>query len=217
MMIRIIVADDHDLFRRGLRNYLEAEDDFCVVGEAANGLEVGPLVEQLLPDILILDLTMPGKNGIEVLQEVTQQWPNTHVIILSAYSDETFVRKALASGAHAYIAKDAPPVELNRAIGEVMVGHRYLSPSLSQRAIDAFLETGPVPANDQINLLTRREREILTLAASGLNNTQIGDKLSISPRTVETHRTRVLHKLGLHNQSELIRYALRNGVLNADD
>jgi two-component system response regulator NreC len=217
MMIRIIIADDHYLLRQGLRSYFETEDGISIVGEAANGLEVGPLVEQLLPDILFLDLKMPGKNGFEVIQEVTTQWPNTHVIVLSAHSDDTFVRKALAAGADAYIVKDAPPTELNRAIAEVMVGHRYLSPSLSQRAIDAFLETAPVPANYQQNLLTRREREILVLAASGLNNTQIGDKLGISPRTVETHRTRVLHKLGLHNQSELIRYALRNGILNADD
>src|SRR5258708_12543248 len=104
MMISIIVADDHDLLRRGLRNYLTAQDEFTVVGEAANGLEVGPLVEQLLPDILILDLTMPGKSGIEVLQEVTQQWPNTHVIILSSYSHETFARKSPPSPAHPSIA-----------------------------------------------------------------------------------------------------------------
>src|SRR5258708_3729051 len=212
-MITIVVVDDHHVVRQGLRGFLETEPDFEIVGEAASGLEAGPLVEQLRRDVLIVDLLMPDVDGFEVIKQVVAQWPQTRVIVLSMYSDETSVQKAFGSGAVGYALKDSTASELSRGIREVMAGRRYLAPPLSDLAIEAFIRAGQRPVADEYDTLTPREQEVLALAARGLNNTEVAAKLSISPRTAETHRLRMMHKLGLHSQTELVRYALRRGIL----
>ena len=216
-MIRIVVADDHDVVRRGLRSFLEIDPEFSIVGEAANGLEVAPLIEELQPDVLILDMTMPGKTGLEVTQEIMQRWPQTRVIILSMHSDEALVQKALSYGAAGYVIKDSTSADIGRAIRDVVAGRRFLSSPLSERAIEAFMRNAPQVGFDAYTTLTAREQEVLKLAAQGLNNAEIGTQLAISPRTAETHRSRMMHKLGLRTQTELVRYAIKRGILPLDE
>jgi DNA-binding NarL/FixJ family response regulator len=216
-MIRIVVADDHHMVRQGLRTYLEFNPEFSVVGEATNGLDVAPLIEKLQPDILILDLVMPGMDGFSVIQQVRQKTPDTRIIVLSMHSGESYVRKALAYGADAYLVKDTIPADLSRAIHEVMDGRHFLGAEHVERAIEAYIRNTLQPHRADPSVLTRREREVLELAAAGLNNVQIGSKLSISPRTAETHKARAFHKLGLRTQAELVRYALRHGILRDEE
>jgi two-component system, NarL family, response regulator NreC len=211
--LTIILADDHHLVRQGLRALLEAEEDWSVIGEAANGLEAVELVERLKPRMLIVDLMMPGLNGLEVTRQVTQRCPQTRVILLSMHANEPYVMEALRHGAGGYVLKDSSAAELIQAVREVAAGHHYLSPPLSERAIHAYIQRANATALDPYDTLTSREREVLHLAAEGLNNQEIAARLIISPRTAETHRTNLMRKLGLRNQTDLIRYALRRGIL----
>jgi two-component system, NarL family, response regulator NreC len=216
-MIRFVIADDHYVVRQGLRAFLEADPEFSVVGEVDSGSEAISLVETLQPDVLIVDLIMPGMGGLEVAEQVTRQWPNVRVIILSGHADDATVRQALAVGAAGYVLKNADPAELSRAIQDVIAGRHYLSPPLSERAIEAFMRGTAQAAFDEYDTLTGREQEVLKLAAMGLNNAEVAAKLSISPRTAETHRGRIMHKLGLRTQTELVRYAIRRGILPMDE
>ncbi len=216
-MTTILLADDHQLVRQGLRALLDAEPDYAVVGEAANGLEVAPLVEELQPDVLIIDLMMPGLNGLEVTRRISQRAPETRIIILSMHANEAYVTEALRNGASAYVLKDSSASDLAHAVREVTAGRRYLSPPLSERAIQAYLQKAQDSAPDPYDALTTREREVFHLAAQGYNNTDIGAELSISPRTAEIHRANVMRKLGLNTQTDLIRYALRRGIIPMED
>jgi DNA-binding NarL/FixJ family response regulator len=215
-MIRIVVANDLPVVRQGLRSFLEADTEFSVVGETDNGQEVVALVEQFQPDVLIIDLVMRNANGFDVMRQIAGRWPDVHVVIMTTQADAASVQKALANGAAGYILKDATAADLRRAIRDVMAGRRYLSTPLAERAIEAFMRSIENGAFDEYNTLTSREQEVLKLAAQGLNNADIASKLSISPRTVETHRGRIMHKLGLRTQTELVRYALRRGILSLD-
>jgi two-component system response regulator NreC len=209
----IVLADDHHIVRQGLRRLLEDEPDFQVVGDTGDGLEALQLVERLQPDVLVVDLVMPGLSGLEVTRQVNQRSPRTRVVILSMYANEAYVLEALKNGASGYVLKESSGVDLVRAVREALAGRRYLSPPLSEHAIEAYLEkvdTGPL---DPYETLTAREREVLHLAAEGHTNNQIAERLSISPRTVETHRANLMRKLGLNNHAELIRYALGRGIL----
>jgi DNA-binding NarL/FixJ family response regulator len=214
-MLRIVVVDDHHVVRQGLRGFLETEPEFIIVGEAANGVDACTVVEELQPDVLIVDLIMPGLDGLEVTQHVTRHCPNIHVIILSMHGDEASVQKALASGAAGYVLKDSTAGDLVRAIRDVVAGRRYLSAPLSERAIEAFVRSAQQAATDEDdhNALTHREQEVLRLAALGFSNTEIATKLIISPRTAEAHRAKMMRKLGLRSQTELVLYALRQGIL----
>jgi two-component system, NarL family, response regulator NreC len=216
-MIRIVIANEHPVVRQGLRVFLDSDPEFDIVGETDNGPEVLRLVEDLRPDVLIVDLVIRGQDGPELTQQITRQWPDVRVVILSIRSDETSVQKALGSGAVGYVLKDSTAAELRRAIHDVMAGRRYLSPQLSERAIEAFVRNAQHAPFDEYNTLTSREQEVFRLAALGLNNAEVAAKLSISPRTVETHRSRIMHKLGLRTQTELVRYALRRGIVPKDD
>jgi two-component system response regulator NreC len=209
----IVLADDHPVVRHGLRALLHAEPGLCVVGETGDGLEVVQLVERLKPDVLILDLVIPGLNGLEVTRQVSRRSPQTHVVILSMHTDEAHVLEALRAGATAYVPKESTSAELVRAIREVIAGRRYLSPPLSEHAIEAYVEKAKTAALDPYDTLTAREREVLHLAAEGHSNAEIAARLSISPRTAETHRAHLMRKLGLHSQADLIRYALRREIL----
>ncbi|MGB4976865.1 MAG: response regulator transcription factor [Anaerolineae bacterium] len=208
-----MLADDHPIVRQGLRALLEAETDFQLVGEAGDGLEAVGLVERVKPDVLVLDLMMPGLAGFEVARQTRQRSPQTRIVILSMHADEGYVLEALTAGASAYVLKKSATADLVKAIRDAIAGRRFLSPPLSEHLIDAYVEKTKSAPLDSYNTLTPREREVLQLAAEGHTNAKIATRLSISPRTVEMHRASVMRKLGLQNQVELVRYALQRGIL----
>jgi len=212
-MTTILLADDHHVVRQGLRVLLEAQPDFQLVGEAGDGLEAVQLTERLRPDVLIIDLVMPSLNGLEATRQVSQRSPHTRVVILSMHANEAYVLEALRNGAAGYVLKDSSAADLVHAVREVVAGRRYLSPPLSERAIEAYMQKASDVTLDPYEMLTNREREVLHLAAEGYTNTEIADQLSISPRTAETHRANLMHKLGLRTHTDLIRYALRREIL----
>ncbi|MGH9945600.1 MAG: response regulator [Pyrinomonadaceae bacterium] len=214
--ITIVLADDHQIVRQGLRALLEAETDFQVIGETGDGLNAVDLIKKTNPDVAVLDLMMPGLNGIEVARQLSKQVPQTKIIILSMYDDEGFVLEALSNGVSAYVLKDTGSGDLIHAVREVYNGHRYLSPSLSDRAIEIYEQMNRVGTNDKYETLTSREREVLHLTAEGLTNNRIAIRLGISVRTAETHRSNVMHKLGVHTQADLTKYAIRRGVISME-
>lgn len=209
----ILLADDHRIVRQGLRALLAAEADFEVVGEADDGREALELVKRLSPDVLVLDLMMPGLNGLEVARQLPRQSPGVRVVVLSMHDDEGFVLEALANGVSGYVLKDSNSSDLVHAVREVAAGRRYLSPPLSDRAIEAYQQRARVGTMDKHETLTTREREVLQLSAEGHTSSEIAARLGISTRTAETHRSHIMHKLGLHTQSDLIRYAIRRGII----
>jgi len=214
----IVLADDHAVVRQGLRALLDVEPGFSVVGEAADGLIAMRLVEQLRPLVLVVDLMMPGLGGLDVTRQVTRKARSrTRVVILSMHASEAYLLEALRNGASAYVLKDASSTELNQAIREAAAGRRYLSSPFSDTTIEAYLRKAKDAASDPYESLTRREREIFHLAAEGLSSVETAERLFISRRTVDTHRARILRKLGLRSQAEIVRYALGRGILRLDD
>lgn len=217
MTVRVLLADDHPIVRQGLRRLLESKPEFQVVAETGDGLEVLPLVEEYHPDVLIVDLMMPGLNGLEVTRQVCQRMENMRVIVLSMHKDDGYVIQALRNGATGYVVKDTGPKELVEAIHQVMQGRRYLSPVIAERLAEQDITfTGGQP-EDPYEQLTSREREVLQLVAEGYTSQEIASRLSISPRTAEKHRANVMQKLGFQNQREILRYAIKKGILSMDD
>ena len=215
-MTTIILADDHPIVRQGLRTLLETQLDYKVIGEASDGLEALALVEQLKPDVLIVDVMMPGLNGLEVTKRIRKQLPQTQVVVLSMHANEPYVLEALRSGASAYVLKATSTASLVEAVRAAATGQRYLSPPLTERAIEVYLQKAD-EANTELDgykMLTAREREVFQLVAEGLANAEIAERLSISGRTVETHRTNVMRKLRLHTETELVRYAISRGIIS---
>jgi two-component system response regulator NreC len=215
--ITIVLADDHAVVRLGLRAALNAERDLQVVGEVDDGLKVGAMVERLQPDVLVLDLMMPGLSGLEVTRQVRSHSPRTRVVILSMYANEAYVVEALRNGAAGYVLKGSPVTDLVEAVREVARGGRYLSPPLSERGIALYVQQIEGTPPDAYERLTTREREVLQLTAEGLTSAAIGARLFISPRTVESHRANLLRKLGLRSQTDVLRYALRRGLLPPEE
>ncbi len=212
-MITVVAADNQEVVRAGLRSLLEAETGFEIVGETADGLEAVRMVESLKPDILIMDLMLKRINGMEVIRQVAKVSPNTKIIVYSFHSYESYILDAMRAGAKAYVLKESNLSELMRAIQEVIADHRYLSPPLLDLAIDSLIEKGITEA-DPYEALTTREREVLQLAAQGLTNTEIADRLYISRRTVEVHRASLMRKLGLRTQrNQLVEYARQRGLI----
>lgn len=212
---RIVLADDHPILRGGLKVLLQEQAEFAVVGEAGDGLEALRAVERLQPDVIVVDITMPGLNGLDVARQIGQLSPATRVVILSMHSTDAFVAEALRNGASAYIVKDSTLEDLVQAVRTVMAGKRFLSPSVSELLIDKYLASSsvePTPAHDR---LTDREREVFQLVIEGHTNKEIGRRLFISPRTVEIHRGTMMKKLGVKNQIELLAYAVKRGILPA--
>jgi two-component system, NarL family, response regulator NreC len=213
-MTTIVLADDHTLVREGLKHLLTDEKTFKLVGEARDGIEAVAIVEKLRPKVLLLDLMLPRLHGLEVIRQVRKS-TTTHVIVVSMYSDEPYVIEAFRNGATGYVLKDSTSAELLQAIRGVESGNRYLSPSLSDLAIHAYLKKVDGIASDIYHTLTAREREVLQLAAEGRTTAQIAKELFISPRTVETHRANVLKKLALRSQTDLVRFAIRKKIIAA--
>jgi DNA-binding NarL/FixJ family response regulator len=214
--VTILLADDHPFVRRGVRNLLEAEADFLVVGEAEDGLQVVQMAEKLRPDILVVDLMMPNLNGLEVLKQVSHRSPKTRNIVLSMHSAEPYVVEAFRSGASGYILKDSAPDELINAIRHVLLDNKYISPKLPERLIAALTESPGNADQDKYETLTNREREVFQMASKGKTASEIAEILSISPRTVELHRGRMMDKLGLRTQTDLVRYAVKRGIIPLD-
>lgn len=210
--VDILLADDHDVVRQGLRALLESEADFKVVGEAVDGLEVVPQVEKLRPQIVILDIKMPGLNGLDAARMVRMRAPDTKIIMMSMFSDEAYVVQALRNGASAYVLKESKASDLLEAVRTVAAGGRYLSPPLSEKSIESYLAKASAAAIDSYETLSPREREVLQLAAEGLSNPDISTRLGISPRTVETHRANLMKKLGLKGQTDLVKFAVKRGL-----
>jgi two-component system, NarL family, response regulator NreC len=213
-MIRIVLADDHAVIRRGLRLLLESQQDFSVVGEAGDGRDAVRLCETLSPDVAMLDVTMPGLNGIEAARQVAALGCGVAVVILSMHSDEAFVLRALEAGARGYVLEESHESELLQAVRAVNQGKAFFSPAVSRILVEDWgRQLQDKGAEDSYELLTGREKEILQLIAEGRSNKEIANLLNLSVYTVETHRGNILTKLGLHGVPELILYAVRKGVI----
>jgi two-component system, NarL family, response regulator NreC len=212
MSIRILLADDHGILRAGLRNLLNAEADLDVIGEAADGIQVLEMVEQSHPDLILMDISMPGMGGIEVLQQLQQKKIHCKVLMLTVHEDESLLKKAIRAGASGYLVKRAAESELITAIKTVMQGDMYIHPTMTRALLKEYV---PQSASklDPDNTLTHREVEVLRLIARGHTNNQIAERLSISARTVEGHRANLMDKLNLHSRVELVEYAEQHGLL----
>lgn len=217
MTISILLADDHTILRQGLHVILTDQPGFEVIGEASDGLDVLKKVEELRPDVVVLDLGMPKLGGLEVIRAIHKRFTETRVVVLSMHAKEAYVLEALKNGASAYVLKGSEADELIHAIRNAMDGLRYLSPPLTERAIEAYMEKTLEQEMDPYETLTGRERQILHMAAEGFSNSQIADQLVISPRTVETHRSKMMRKLNLKSHTDLIRYAIKRGIILIDD
>jgi DNA-binding NarL/FixJ family response regulator len=214
---KIVLADDHQIVRQGLQSLLDAEADMKVIGQAATGLQAVDLVDQLRPDILVTDMMMPELNGMEVTRQALQRSPATRVIVLSMHANEAYVLQALRNGALGYVLKESSLEELVEAVRTVLLDRRFLSESISERMIEVYIQNERDAAmDDPYETLTNREREVLQMVAEGMSSSQIAEKLIISSRTVETHRANLMRKLNLNSQTELIRFAIRKGILPLD-
>jgi two-component system response regulator NreC len=214
-MIRILLADDHTVVRKGLRLLLESQADFEVIADACDGRETVALAEQHQPDVVVLDVAMPILNGIEAARQISAKFPQVAIVFLSMHSDESYVLKALKSGARAYLLKDSAEYDLIAAIKAVSEGKAFFSPSISKMLVEDYVrQMREKDVEDSYELLTTREREILQLLAEGKSNKDVASLLNLSLYTVETHRSNIFQKLNLHSSAELILYAIRKGVIS---
>jgi DNA-binding NarL/FixJ family response regulator len=213
-MIRVILADDHSVMRRGLRLILEQQADFEVLGEARDGREAVNLAAALHPDVAVLDITMPNMNGIEAARQITEKQPHVAVVVLSMHADESYVLRALKAGARGYLLKESPESDFISAIRSASEGKSFFSPAVSRLLVEDYVhQLQDRNIEDSYELLTPREREILQMVAEGKTNKEIANQLNLSLYTVETHRGNMLQKLNLHSVPELILYAVRKGVI----
>jgi DNA-binding NarL/FixJ family response regulator len=210
--IRILLADDHPLVRSGLIKLLEPFKEFIIIGEASDGEEAVAMTKKLGPDVVVIDLSMPKLSGVEATKIIRKNFPSAKVLVLTMYDNEEYVYQILKSGAGGYMLKNSGRDELAAAIRAVARGDRFFSPRVSEIVMEAYLRKSEarddLPMNDNDHLLTKREREILYYIADGFNNSQIAEKLFISARTVETHRTNIMQKLDIHDAANLVRFAL---------
>src|SRR6201987_5023457 len=213
--IRILLADDHQLMRSGIRLMLERESDLSVVGEASDGREAVALAKSLRPDVVVMDIGMANLNGIEAAQQVTQNRPEVAIVMLSMHSDESYVLRALKAGARGYLLKDSAEADLIKAVHAVAGGKSFFSPAVSKVLLDDYVrKLKRSGAEDAYDLLTPREREILQLVAEGKSNKDVANLLNLSVYTVETHRSNIMEKLHLKGIPELILFAVRKGIIS---
>ena len=213
MKIRIVLVDDHEVVRQGLRMLLENEVDLDIIGEADTASDAIMLAAQLKPDVVLMDIGLPDMTGIEATREVKRISPETSVIALTIFEDEEYFFKMLDAGANGYVPKRAAPEELITAIHVAYQGDVYLYPSMAKILVKDFLGGGQKRDKDYLNGLTSREQEVLVQLAEGESNAEIGDTLNISPKTVARHRENIMAKLNLHSRTELVKYALRKGII----
>jgi DNA-binding NarL/FixJ family response regulator len=209
MTMRILIADDHTLVRAGLTSLIARLPEMEVVAEAADGRQALRLVRDLQPDLVLMDIAMPGLNGLEAAERIHNIHPQTKIIILSMHASEEYVAQALKAGASGYLLKDAATAELEMALKSVAMGQFYLSPAISRQVVDNFLRGGPTG----LDLLTPRQREILQLIAEGKGTREIADTLHLSVKTVETHRAQLMERLDIHDVVGLVRYAMKKGLI----
>lgn len=214
--LNVLLADDHKLLRAGLKLLLQRNPDFAVVGEAADGEQTLQLFQQLEPDLLLLDLSMPKMDGLDCLREIKSRWPGAKVIVLTMHEDENYIKQAMQAGAAAYVHKSAADTDLFKAIEAVQAGQLYLSQQNSNLLLNVLLKQDPVPVDNQAPyvLLSPREREVLRLIAHGYSMAEVAERLSLSIKTVDTYKTRLMEKLGTTRKSELVSYALKYGLLS---
>lgn len=213
--IRVVLADDHAVVRTGIRAMLESLGGIEIVGQATTGREAVAMVEQHHPDVLLCDISMPDMNGLETTARVVKDFPDVRVIILSMHTSEEYVWQALKAGATGYLFKDAEPSELDFAIKAVLDGTTYLTPSVSKQVVEIYMQRLGNESN-VADVLTKRQREILQLIAEGKALKQIAQQLTLSVKTVESHRTLLMNRLGIHDTAGLVRYAMRRGMISSE-
>lgn len=212
--IRILLADDHQLMRSGVRLMLEREADLAVVGEASDGREAVTLAKSLKPEVVVMDIGMPNLNGIEAAHQMTQENPELAIVIVSMHSDESYVLRALKGGARGYLLKDSAEADLIKAVHAVASGKSFFSPAVSKLLLDDYVrKLKRSGTEDAYDLLTPREREVLQLIAEGKSNKDIANLLNLSVYTVESHRANLMEKLNLRGLPEVILYAVRKGII----
>jgi len=210
--ITILIADDHQLIRKGLRILLQSQEQFEVVGEAENGIALLQCLQKIRPDILLLDISMPDMTGLEVAQQIQLQAHPPHILFLTMYNTLAYIEEALLLGVSGYVLKDAAPHELFIAIETIMRGEVYLSPAISAQIMKGFQQKTPKLSVDQ--LLTQRQLEVLRLVAKGSSSKEIARELGISIKTIETHRSQIMQRLDIHNMTGLVRYAVKMGLVD---
>lgn len=213
--IRILIAEDHAIVREGIRRLLAAESDLDVVGEAADGAAAVELTESLRPDVVCMDISMPRMNGVEATQRIKSLMPNVAVVILTMHEDEAYAYELMKAGASGYVLKRASARDLVDAVRAVAGGHTFLHPLIAQRLVSEYdAGSGRDDERRRFDGLTERERQVVRLIADGLTNRDIAERLHISVKTVETHRTHIMEKLDLHDRAHLVRYAVRKGLID---
>ena len=216
MPVRVLIADDHRIVRAGIRAFLEGKPEIVVVGEAGTGEEALAMARTLRPDVAVMDLNMPGIGGLEAIRRIKREAGEVHVVALTMHGDERFFLEALAAGAEAYVLKGADPVQLLEAVRAAAAGTAYLTPEQAKRMLAEYRRAGERETDESGPGLSAREREVLTLIAEGLTGKAIAERLGLSPNTVERHRTNIMNKLGLHNRAELVRFAIREGLIDRE-
>jgi DNA-binding NarL/FixJ family response regulator len=217
MPITVLLTDDHEMMREGLRRILESEADIQVAGEAAGGRQAVALARQLNPDVIILDISMPDLNGVDAARQIAARRPRTRIVALSMHRDQRLAEEMLRAGARGYCLKDGASAELVAAIRAVMEGHTYLTPAVADVVIEDFVSHSAADGTAGHKALTGREREVLQLLAEGHGTKSIASRLHVSPSTVDTHRQHIMGKLALHSIAELTKYAIRERLTSVDD
>jgi two-component system, NarL family, response regulator LiaR len=217
MQLKILLADDHEIVRSGLRSLLEQESDMDVVADVGDGRRAVELAAKLNPDVIVMDISMPGLNGTAATKRILSESPEMKILALSAHTDKRFVSDMLKAGASGYLPKSCAPEELVKAIREIQSGGIYLSPKIAGVVVDGFVKTGSDPDRGAGVHLSDREREVLQMIAEGKSSKEIGVAFHISTRTVDTHRQRLMDKLDLHTIAELTKFAVREGLTELED
>ncbi len=212
---RVLIVDDHTIVRDGISSLLALAGDIEVVGEAANGREGLEKVSKLLPDVVLMDISMPIMGGLEAIPRIRKEFPETKILVLTQYDDKEHVFPAIQAGANGFISKMAASSELTSGVRAVAAGESYLSPAIAKMFVDDYQRVAPIEAKgDPYKELTDREREMLKLVVEGYKSRQIADMLAITPKTVEAHKASLMKKLGIHSNLELVKYALRRGIIS---
>ena len=228
--IKLMLVDDHDVVRTGLRSFLETQPGLKVIGEAKNGLEALEQAKKSQPDIVLMDITMPDMDGMEATRQLKHLYPECQVLVLTVHSDKQYFMQMLGAGASGYLTKQAAADELVAAIRAVAAGHVYLQPALARWLLDDYQRLAnhvPLPSLEEgenhegkktvgLGILSARERQVLELVGEGLNNQTIGEKLELSPKTIARHRERIMKKLNMHSRTELVKFAIRTGLISLE-